>query len=138
MKILLKKTALFLCDGFFILSAICHKLSNTMRKNKKEAEKKKILILIGKISKGGAERAAVNLAEKLAKDNEVSIAIYDKENYGQEVKNYSCFVHVIEVEGNGPISRIFGIKRLKKKNQITHCISFGTYANFLNTITRVK
>ncbi len=112
------------------LLAIHHKI-----KLKKNICNKKIMILIGKISKGGAERAVVNLAEKLAKNNEVIIVTYQDIN-NKSIQNYKCTVKTIKVK-TVSYKMIYEIRKIKKQNNITHCISFGTNSNFINSITRL-
>lgn len=124
----------------FYIILIINSIYNKLRKNRKINNlDKKIMILIGKISKGGAERAAVNLAEKLSKNYEVVIVTYDmydqEKKYIKNVEKYQCNVKHISVSERG-FEKIFCIKRLKKENNITHCISFGTCSNFINSITR--
>ena len=126
----------------FYIILIVNSIYNKIRKNRKINNlDKKIMILIGKISKGGAERAAVNLAEKLSKNYEVVIVTYDmydqEKKYIKNVEKYQCSVNHISVSERG-FDKIFYIKRLKKENNITHCISFGTCSNFINSITRVN
>ena len=126
----------------FYIILIINSIYNKIRKNRKINNlDKKVMILIGKISKGGAERAAVNLAEKLSKNYEVVIVTYDmydqEKKYIKNVEKYKCNVNHVSVSERD-FEKIFYIKRLKKENNITHCISFGIGANFINSITRVN
>ena len=47
------------------------------------SSKNKIMILIGKIKKGGAERVAVGVAERLSKNNDVIVVTYTDGRYGK-------------------------------------------------------
>ncbi len=108
-------------------------------KSNDDNKNKKIMILIGSIGKGGAERAVVNLAEKLSKKYEVIIVTYHNGRILKEVEDYQCNVRHIHIhkEKFWRIKRIKKIKQIKKENKITHCISFGTIPNYLNAITRI-
>lgn len=108
-----------------------------------DIENKKIMILIGNLRKGGAERAVVNLAEKLSKKYEVIIVTYHNRKILKEVEDYQCNVRHIHICKEkfwkiSIIKKIKKIKKIKRENKITHCISFGTNPNYLNAITRIN
>ena len=127
-------TYIFFCLGLF--NKIKKKITPCKQENKK------IMILIGNICKGGAERAAINLAEKLSKNNKVIIVTYYNSHNNKFVKNvetYECNVKHIHISKDTKrFAKIKRIKKIKKENKITHCISFGTGANFINCLTRVN
>ncbi len=118
------------------LLAIYYKIKTKKTHNITNFKKKKIMILIGKISKGGAERAVVNLAEKLSQKYEVIIVTYNDIN-NKEIQDYSCKAKVIKIKV-ASYKRAYKIRKIKKENNITHCISFGTIPNFINSITRTN
>lgn len=120
--------------SILILIAIFNK---KFKKNKNNNENKKIMILVDKICKGGAERAAINVGESLAKYYDVVIVIPQVKKEFRKIEQYSCKVKYIEIQGKNKIKIIRKIKKFKKENDITHCISFGTRVNFINVITRV-
>ena len=127
-----------ICYCILCILSTCNKIRI---KRKIDNSSKRIMILIGKISKGGAERIAINLAHKLGKCYEVFVVTYcmsDKENkYMENVEEYECSVKHFQTKRRG-FRKIYEIRRFKKNNNITHCISFGTIANFMNSITRVN
>ena len=90
--------------------------------------KRNILILVSKLSNGGAERVAANLANNLATRYDNVIVV----TYNSKGKNtYECSAKRIDIKDE-KIKRIIQIREIKKKYNITHCISFCTTANFLN------
>lgn len=106
--------------------------------NNKINDKKKIMILVSKICKGGAERSAVNVAENLSKEYDVVIVMPQIEEDFKKFEDYNCNVKHVEIKGSNKVKITRKIKKFKKENGITHCISFGTRVNFINAITRVN
>ena len=121
--------------GIFLIIAFINKI---FRKNKTENSNKKIMILVDKICKGGAERAAINVGENLAKKYDVVIVLPQVKEEFKKIEQYNCGVKCVEIKGSNKIKVIKKIKQFKKENKITHCISFGTRVNFINVITRVN
>ncbi len=124
---------------FFVLFSIAsfNKIKRKIKCPKYDNEK--VMILIGKIKKGGAERAAINLAEKLSKVHETFIVTYvEDDKYMKNSEEYICNTHHIHLEKMSYIKMIKRIKKIKKENKVTYCISFGTGANFINCLTRVN
>ncbi len=119
--------------GILIFLSFFNKIK---RKKTKLDNSKKIMILVGKISKGGAERAAVNIAKALSKKYEVIIVTYYDNKKLKDVEEYECMTKHIVIQRKG-FRKILEIRKLKKKNKITHCISLETNSNFINSITRV-
>ena len=106
-------------------------------RNAKDSRDKNIMILVSKLSNGGAERVAANLAEELKKKYLVILVTY----LPREEKEYECKVKRIEIETKEEVvfkdyHRIKSLKRIKQKYNITHTISFCTKANFLNVMSR--
>lgn len=105
--------------------------------------KENILIIIDKISNGGAQRAAVNLANGLSKSYNVILATFEiKED------NYECSSKIINLncgKTNNKISKVYNmlkrihkIRKIKRENNITHSISFLTVPNFINICTKLN
>ena len=96
---------------------------------------KKIAIVIADLDLGGGQRVAVNLANALAKNNQVSIVIFqDDEIHYQppgEIFNLDC------PQKNGVIGkainvfkRAYKLKQLIKKERFDHVYGFMETANF--------
>ena len=104
---------------------------------------KNILMVITKLSNGGAERAIALLAKNLSKEYNVKIVTFD--NSFQE---YSSNVEVIDLKTKitnnilkkitNFIVRIFKIKKLKRKYKIDYTISFLPGPNLINCLSRVN
>lgn len=98
----------------------------------KKYEDINIMLIIGKIANGGAERACVNLAEELHKKYNVIIVVFN------ETQNeYECNVPIIKLNNkkSSNLKRIFEISKIKKERNITHTISFLTSPNYINVTT---
>ena len=93
-----------------------------------KAKEKNILILISRLNNGGAERVAVNLANNFKEKYDRVVVV----TYNERTKNdYECNAQHEQIE-NKKIKRINELKKIKKKYNITHSISFCTTANYLN------
>ena len=108
------------------------------KKKKIDNKNKKIMVLVDKICKGGAERMAVNVAEVLSKKYDVVIAMPKIKDEFKKIEQYHCTVNCVEINGDNEVKIVKNIKKYKKQNGITHCISFGTKVNFFNGITSVN
>lgn len=105
---------------------------------KEEYSKKSILVLVSQLCNGGAERVAANLCDELSKKYKVLLVTYTP-----PTKNdYNCDVKRIVVDEKK--SRFFKynyvvrkLKKIKKKYNITHSISFCSKANYLNVMSKV-
>lgn len=112
---------------------------------KREILKKKIFLITPTLQAGGQERVAVNTAEILKKEYDVSIIVF---NGADAVYHPSCQVIDIDIPASGnSVSRLFNaLKRGKKVSKIigadrdTVMLSFGETANLVNAIalSRVK
>lgn len=103
-----------------------------------EDKKKNILVIVSKLANGGAERAAINIAEKLSEKYNVKILVFMK-----NVRDYDTFLNVLEISNlkNKNYTRFFGIYelwKLKKKEKIDVTISFLLKPNLFNVITKRK
>lgn len=104
---------------------------------------KNILLIIQKLSNGGAEKAITNLANTLKDDYNVTMVVFDN-----SVKEYIPNIKVIDLKT--PINmkfykkmclffyRIIKVKRIKKKLNIDCTISFLTGPNLVNCLTRTN
>lgn len=101
---------------------------NNRKHKKKEDKEKNILILVSRLSNGGAERVAANLANNFKEKYHNVIVL----TYSEKTENdYVCNATYMQID-NINIKRINDIKKIKKKYHITHSISFCTTANYLN------
>lgn len=131
---LLKKR--LLCGKIAHVKEVVIKIKNNNVENKNE--KKKILVFVSKLAGGGAERAAINIAEELSKYYDVKILVYLKER-----KDYDTFLDVYEIRElrNKDWTCIFGlidIMNLKKRENIYATISFLHRPNLYNIFSRKK
>ena len=97
--------------------------------------KKNIMLLIGYLSNGGAEKSIVKLANELTKNHHVYLVVANNQK-----NDYLPNCKVIEVkELRRRLTKLIGIikvKRLKRKFKIDTSISYTTVFNFINIITR--
>ena len=96
---------------------------------------KKIAIVIADLDLGGGQRVAINLANALAKDNRVTIVIFqDDEIHYQtpgDVININCpQASGILGKGFNVFKRAYKLKKLFKKEQYDHVYGFMETANF--------
>ena len=106
---------------------------------KEEYSKKSILVLVSQLCNGGAERVAANLSDELSKKYRVILVTYTP-----PTKNdYNCGVKRIVIDEKK--ARFFKynyvvrkLKKIKKKYNITHSISFCSKANYLNVMSKVN
>ena len=106
---------------------------------KEEYSKKSILVLVSQLCNGGAERVAANLCDELSKKFNVILVTYTP-----PTKNdYNCGVKRIVIDEKK--ARFFKynyvvrkLKKIKKKYNITHSISFCSKANYLNVMSKVN
>ncbi len=99
--------------------------------------KKNIMLLIGNLNNGGAERSIINLANELMKYHNVILVCADKCSF-----DYDCNVKTIEIlEFNSKHKRLKAIKKLKKikkENNIDVTISYTTLYNYYNILSKCK
>lgn len=99
--------------------------------------KKNILLLVHKLSEGGAERVMCELANRLSKEYNVKIVVFNLEE-----KNYECNVPIINLKSKfgkwSIISNVCKLKKIKKDNNIDCCISALIYSNLINVLSKVN
>lgn len=99
--------------------------------------KKNIMLFIGYLTNGGAERSIINLANELMKYHNVILVCADKVDI-----DYDCNVKIIEVlDLRSKKHRRRGLKKvkeIKKKYNIDISISYTTLFNYFNVKTRYK
>lgn len=103
--------------------------------------KKNILIIITKLSDGGAEKNVAFLADRLSKEHNVMIATFDN-----SYQHYKTNVKIIDLKtpkSNNIIKKIYQtfirlnkIKQIKEKYEIDCSISFLTVPNLINALTK--
>lgn len=97
--------------------------------------KKNILMIIHKLSGGGAERVACDLANALLKEYNVIVVTFDLEK-----DSYSCNAKIINLDNKWKKLSIFEnilkLKKIKKQFNINYSISFLTFANLINILSR--
>ncbi len=96
---------------------------------------KKIAIIIADLDLGGGQRVAINLANALAKDNDVSIVIFQDNEIHYDApgklihldcpQKSSLFGKVVNV-----FKRAYRLRKLFKKEKFDHIYSFMETANF--------
>jgi glycosyltransferase involved in cell wall biosynthesis len=100
-------------------------------------KQKNVMLLIGYLRNGGAERSIINLAEHLSKYHNVILVVAST-----RLQDYPCSVKIIEVkELRNKKKKIIGLMRLrelKKKYQIDTTISYTTAYNFFNVMSKYK
>ena len=103
--------------------------------------KKNIMVLVTKLSNGGAEKAALQLAENLSKTYNVYLTVFDN-----SIQDYETKVTVIDlktkithnaiIKAINSFKRIFKVKKIKKKYNIDCTISFLTGPNLINVLSK--
>lgn len=104
---------------------------------------KNILVIITKLSNGGAEKAITLLASNLSKKYNVKIVAFDNSK-----QDYSTDVEIIDLKTritNNKIKkiinfiiRIYKVRRIKKTYNIDYTISFLPGPNIVNCFTKYK
>ncbi len=99
--------------------------------------KKNIMLLIGQLTNGGAEHSIINLANELSKKHNVILVTANAKK-----TDYECKCKIIEVDelrsNRRRLIGLFKIYKLKKKYNISTSISYTTFYNFVNVITKRK
>ncbi len=101
---------------------------------------KKMLILVPTLRLGGAERTAVNTANIMRKSWEIHFSVFDGSEavYSPEcpVDNLNLPVRVGKIaKFLQVLRRCRNVKRIKNKEKIEACISFGPTANLVNVLS---
>ena len=100
-------------------------------------KKKNIMLLIGYLNNGGAEKSIVKLANELSKDHNVYFVVAHSSN-----PDYNPNCQIIEIpelrKKVGKIIAIYKIRKLKKQLNIDVSISYTTVFNFVNVATKYK
>lgn len=99
-------------------------------------KEKRIMILIYQLKNGGAERVAANLAEELGKSFPLVLVTCAPKSED----DYACSAKRIVLRNKGILKNWYlakQIRNLKKKEKITHTISFCSRMNYLNCMSRV-
>ena len=104
---------------------------------------KNILMIITKLSNGGAEKAISLLAKELSNNYNVKLVTFDNSN-----QEYTSNIEIIDLKTKitnnkirkiiNFILRIYKIKKIKKNNNIDYSISFLPGPNIINCLTRVN
>ena len=98
---------------------------------------KNIMLLIGYLNNGGAEKSIVKLSRELSKKHNVCFVVAHKEN-----KDYKTTLPVYEVPELRKIRTkfigIYKIRKLKKKLNIDTSISYTTVFNFVNVLSKYR
>ncbi len=121
----------------FFLIHLCY-FFNRIFIRKKKYNKKNILVLIYHLRNGGAERVASNLCDELSKKHNVILVTCEEPTNN----DYTCSVKRIVVdEMRAKYFKFYDtvkqIKKIKKKYNITHTISFTAQMNYLNAMSKV-
>ncbi|MCK5666316.1 MAG: glycosyltransferase, partial [Thiotrichaceae bacterium] len=96
---------------------------------------KKIAIIISNLNLGGGERVAVNLANALATNNDVSIVIFQDDKIHYQAPGR--LIHLDCPEKSSVLGKVFNVfkrayklRKLFKKEQFDHVYGFMETANF--------
>ena len=102
---------------------------------------KNIMILITKLSNGGAEKASIKLAESLSKRYNVYLTVFDNSNQDYETnikiidlkttKTHNLFKRIINC-----FKRVHKVRKLKKQYKIDCTISFLAIPNLVNVLSK--
>ena len=99
--------------------------------------KKNVMLLIGYLSNGGAEKSITRLANELSKYHNVILVVASTRN-----QDYECSAKIIEIEEfkkkTTKIKGIIKLRKLKKKYNIDTTISYTTAYNFYNVMSKYK
>ncbi len=98
--------------------------------------KKNIMMLIGYLTNGGAERSITNVANELSKYHNVILVVA-----GAKKIDYPCHVKIIELKSlreRNKLKAIHELKKLKKEYKIDVTISYTTVYNFYNVMSKYK
>lgn len=108
-----------------------------------ETKKKNLLLIIQKLSDGGAERAITLLANTLKKDYNVTLITFDN-----RIKEYIPEVRVIDIkipDTKNIIKKIYNffirrkkVKKIKKKLNINYTISYLSGPSIVNCFSKCK
>lgn len=107
--------------------------------------KKNIIMLIPCLSSGGAERAAINLAENIYKDYNFHFIIFDADrntyNFDKNIKLINLGIkpkNSLIGKLLNTLKKYFKVKNIKRNLKVDISISFLREPNFINVITKVK
>ena len=96
---------------------------------------KKIAIIIADLDLGGGQRVAINLANALAKENEVSIVIFQDDDIHYDAPGK--LIHLDCPQKNSVFGKVFNVlkrayclRKLIKKEKFDHVYGFMETANF--------
>lgn len=99
--------------------------------------KKNIMLLIGYLTNGGAERSITNVANELSKYHNVVLVVASAKK-----QDYSCNTKIIEIEEfkykKTKIKGLLKLRKLKKQYNINATISYTTVFNFYNVMSKYK
>lgn len=108
-------------------------------------KQKEVIVIIPYLSGGGAERAAINLAENIKNDYNLHFVLFDADKNSYDFdKNIKIINLNIKASSNifgkalNTIKKYFKIKKIKKELKVDVSISFLREPNFINVITRCK
>lgn len=105
--------------------------------------KKKILFIIPNLIGGGAIKTVSNLTKVMKEKYDITVIALNKteETYGFDanviaLENKHSKNPILKVTNY--IKKIRFVKKCKKENQFDYCISFLTWADMINTLSRTK
>ena len=107
--------------------------------------KKTVIIIIPYLSGGGAERAAINLAENIKNDYNISFILFDADKNSYDFDKSINIINLNIKSSKNVLGKIkntlkkyFEIKKIKKHLKVDVSISFLREPNFINVITKQK
>lgn len=104
---------------------------------------KRLLIIVPNLRLGGQERVAVNTAEIMSDDYEVTLLTFDNSEPAYEWNGSFIDIDVPAKPGKlikviNVIRRAMKVKSIKCRLGIDFCISFGESANIINVLSRSR
>ena len=102
---------------------------------------KKLMIIVPNLRLGGQERVAVNTAEIMLEEYEVTLVLFDNSEPAFDFKGRLIDIKVPAKPGKiakiiNVINRVLKVSKLKRALGIDYCISFGESANIVNVLSK--
>ena len=119
-----------------LLVELLYCLNKVFNKNIKMNEKN-IMILVSRLNNGGAEKVAATISDEISRKYNLVLVTCS----GITDEDYKCDANRIILNDEKAkflkqFSLVRQLKKIKKKNNITHTISFCSRMNYINTMSK--